>query len=222
MQKQHSIFCSLEEASIVFDLRKSASRTAEGFFMANLVYFRSKVKGTTLKNADICMPTEVLTSLQRWLINANYVIRISHPKNEKHQFIFSKSSNIQKQILNFTHLWGRMYPELHSCLQQVPLLPGERKHSRTFGCRGPRDPWRTAAYSCAPEPGHSHHLSTVAQRRAGTVEHNLLSASEPFLCAPCVRDWYGYITLHSSPNINPPWGSGEEKEAAKMNRIIAW
>ena len=208
----------------MFDLRRSTSRRAEEFFLAILVYFRSKVKSTTLKDiaAYTCMPTRVLTSLQRWPINTSYLIRISHPKNEKHQLIFSRSSNIQEQILNFTHLRGRMDPELESCWQQVPLLPGEKKHSRTFGCRDPQSPWCTAAYSCAPEPGHSHYLSTVTQRWAGTMEHNLLPASEPPLCAPHVRDWYGYIMLHSSPNINSPWGSGEEKEAAKMNGMIAW
>jgi len=65
-QKQHSIFCSLETC-IVFDLRRSASTTAEGLFVTILVSFRSQVKGTTLKDtaADTCMPTEVLTSLQR-------------------------------------------------------------------------------------------------------------------------------------------------------------
>lgn len=45
---------------MVFDLR-SASRTAEGFFLAVLVYFRSKVNRTTLRYiaADVCIPTEM-------------------------------------------------------------------------------------------------------------------------------------------------------------------
>lgn len=57
--------------SILFDFRKSVSRTAEEWvFHSILVHFRPNVKGTALKDRaeDTCMPTEFLIP-----INADYI-----------------------------------------------------------------------------------------------------------------------------------------------------
>lgn len=90
---------------------------------------------------------------------------ISAPTNEKHHSIFWRSSNIQEQILNLTSLWGRMDPELESCLQQ---LKGKQQEP---DCRSPTAPSVPVCIALL----RSHHPSTEAQQAASTTCSLLVS-----------------------------------------------